>query len=157
MESEKRYLIQSQLRQFLRAYRSAERLSAEDAASMLGVEITSYRKLEGFKPDNRLVNSVGYLEKIASLREMELPDFTSYLLAHENPRQGKRNLYKWEKQVLAAFERMSISKRNTVLSYLNALSDDEISEFYNLLTALSKKRASKIKLLTQILKEFKDD
>ena len=146
-----------QLRQFLRMYRCSENLSAEQAASLLGLEIASYRKLEGFKPENRLINSLAYVGKIASLREMTIPDFTSFILAEEHHRDGSRNLYKWEKDLISAFNRMSISKRNKVILYLNSLNDEEVDGFYELLVALIKKKSSKIKILFQILKELKDD
>ena len=157
MNKEYKKIVQNQLRQFLRGYRHAENISAEDAAAKLNLEITSYRKLEGLKAENRVITSLGYLEKIASLRAKNLVDFISFLAPQDLVNGEGRGLYKWEKNIISGFERMSVSKRVKFLNYLCKLEDDELVDFYDLLVELSKKRSSKISLMTRILKEFKDD
>ena len=157
MNQEYKKIVQNQLRQFLRAYRHAENISAEDAACKLDLEITSYRKLEGLKPENRVISSISYLEKIAKLRAKSLVDFISFLTPQDLVNGLGRGLYLWEKNIISGFEKMSVSKRNKFLNYLSKLEEDELSDFYDHLVEMSKKRSSKISFTTRILRELKDD
>lgn len=119
MKLSEKQKIQLQLRQYLKSYRNDRDLSAEEAAKDLGIEIATYRNLEGKKTTNRLMSSLEYIVKIASLKDLNLMEFISYLTRNRRTESGsnlmKRSLYSWETKLLDLFDKVGISDRENFI------------------------------------------
>ena len=156
-----RQQIQDQLRQFLKDYRNISDLSAEQAADKIGVEIATYRTLEGRKPANRVISVIEYLEKIAALNKMSLTAFMAFLERNQRTESGssetKRKLYDWERDLLAKFDKIGIPLRNRFLKGLLARSDQEVREILTCLVQMFLLSESKRNVLFSLIKEMSTD
>ena len=123
---------QLQLRQFLKSYRNKEDCTAEETADRLGVEIATYRNLEGIKPNNRVISALDYLTKIAALSELSLSQFMDLLHRNTRTKSGsssmKRDLYKWEQDLLQVFDFIGISLRNDLIAAIKSLAKEDWRE-----------------------------
>ena len=120
---------QLQLRQFLKNYRNKEDCTADEAAGRLGIEIATYRNLEGIKPNNRVITSLDYLSKIAALSELSLSQFMDFLHRNARTKSGsnamKRDLYTWERDLMHVFDFIGISLRNDLIAAIKNLEKEE--------------------------------
>lgn len=152
--------IQEQLRKYLKQYRMAHDLSAEQAAEKLGVEIATYRTLEGKKPANRVMSSLEYLGNIAKLSRMSLTSFIKYLERNDRTKSGsnelKRELYGWEQEVLDYFDQIGIPIRKKFLEHLRKQQDEyfqeQIYQFIQIVM-LPKEKKQVIDQLLKVLRE----
>jgi transcriptional regulator with XRE-family HTH domain len=161
MNNQEKRKIQDQLRQFLKQYRIEHRLSAEQTADKLGVEIATYRTLEGIKASNRVLSVLEYLEKIAALNKLTLTSFMGFLERNQRTESGtnnlKRELYDWEKNLLHKFDMLGIPLRNRFMKILTNKDDEEVKENLSFLTHVSSLPMAKRKALFTLVKEMASD
>lgn len=159
MDESKKIQIQNQLRNHLKEYRKIHGISAEKASSMLGIEIATYRILEGKKPANRVISVLEYLDEIAKLNKMNLHDFISYLLieGENEPKKKKRTgLLKWESELLDKFKLITTPTRSQFISALKNKTKDEFKEILTCLVKITTLSDSKRKALFNLIKEITD-
>ena len=161
MNAQEKRKVQDQLRQLLKQYRAEHNLSAEQAADKLGVEIATYRTLEGVKASNRVLSVLEYLDKIAAINKLSLTSFISFLERNQRTDSGsnnlKRELYDWEKSLLNKFDMVGIPLRNRFIKVLTNKDDEEVKENLSFLTLVSSLPMSKRKALFTLVKEMASD
>lgn len=158
MNEQQKQKIQNQLRQFLKDYRKITNLSAEKTAKILGVEIATYRILEGKKPANRVISVLDYLKKMADLNKMALSDFINYLEMTDQSTQGSKNikngLSKWEHDLLDKFACLNIPLRNQFMTSLMKKTKEEVDEIITCITQIVSLSESKRRALFTLIKEM---
>ena len=158
MEAKNQEKVQNQLSLFLKRYRRRNSLTAQEAARTLDMEIASYRKLEGKRLSNRVISSFSYLEKIASLNDMSLSAFVTYLERNGRTESGtnemKRELWIWEKKLLEKFDFVGIPLRERFLKGLDKLKDKELAEMLACLVNMSGMNKAKRKALCRFIEEM---
>ena len=161
MEIAGKQRLQNQLRQFLKEYRTVNKLSAEQAADNLQIEIATYRTLEGKKPSNRVISVLEYLERIAALNKISLSSFINFLERSQRTESGtnhiKRPLYSWERELLDKFDKVGIPLRNRFLKSFAEKSEEEIKELLVCLTQIAAMSKSKRTALLTLIKEMLND
>lgn len=161
MENAQKQRIQNQLRQFLKDYRNLHGLSAEQVAEKLGIEIATYRILEGNKPTNRVISVIEYLEKIPALNNMTLSSFINFLersqRTESTSNETKRTLFRWERDLLDKFDLIGIPIRNRFMQGFSSKSPDEIKEILTCLTQIVSMKNSKRQVLVNLVKEMVTD
>ena len=153
--------IQGQLRQYLKDYRNINELSAEQAAEKIGVEIATYRTLEGLKPANRVLSVLEYLETIAALNKMSLSSFMAFLERNQRTESGsndvKRKLYDWERDLLNKFDKIGIPLRNRFMKGFLSRSDEQVREILTCLVQIVSLPDSKRNALFHLVREMQSD
>lgn len=161
MKNSKNQQIQNQLRQFLKSYRNHEGLSAQEAASKLGIEIAAYRTLEGKKPANRALTAILYLKKLASLNKASLTSFASFLERNDRTESGsnqlKRELWLWEKKLLEKFDFVGIPLREKFLKKLDSLEDKDLTNSLSCLAKIISLKEEQRKALFKLVEVFPND
>ena len=158
MDDKEKQKIQQQLRQFLKEFRNANDLSAEHAAELLGVEIATYRTLEGHKASNRVISVLEYLAKIGSLNKMSLSAFINFLERSQRTQSGslqaKRPLYEWERDLLEKFDMIGIPLRNRFLKSFESKTSQETIEILMCLNRIVSMPEAKRTVLFNLVKEM---
>ncbi|MCB9229817.1 MAG: hypothetical protein H6618_09415 [Deltaproteobacteria bacterium] len=163
MDPNQQQTVQTQLRVYLRNHRKNQALSAVQGANELGMKISSYRKLEGEKPENRVISSIGYLQRIAALKELSVNEFLSYLTcSHIIPQKRyegnkARDLHKWEADILRLFNKISIPKRNEFIANMNSMDEKHRSFVFETLCLMAQKNQKNINLIRDVAKGLQDD
>lgn len=153
--------IQTQLRQFLKDYRNMNNLSADQAAELLGVEIATYRTLEGNKTTNRVLSALEHLEKYAALNKWSLTTFVTFLERNGRTESGsnqiKRTLYEWERELLERFDMVGIPLRNRFMRGLKGVTDAQVKEILTGLTQLISMPENERQALFNLIREMKNN
>ena len=161
MDETSKSRIQTQLRQFLKDYRNMNNLSADQAAELLGVEIATYRTLEGNKTTNRVLSALEHLEKYAALNKWSLTTFVTFLERNGRTESGsnqiKRTLYEWERELLERFDMVGIPLRNRFMRGLKGVTDAQVKEILTGLTQLISMPENERQALFNLIREMKNN
>ena len=102
--------FQRRLSHYLKDYRYRNDLRAADVAEKMGYAVPKYSELESeVKPHGRYINSLDFLAALASLDDMSVAEFVSYLDPRTKiERKEEKLLYSWEKNIMVAFTSIAI-------------------------------------------------
>ena len=161
MKAQRKLRIQNQLRQYLKQFRNINGLSAEQACETIGVEIATYRILEGKKPARRIITILEYLESLATLNGESLTSFVAYLERDPRTESGsktlKRKMFEWEKSLLERFDLLGIPLRNRFLKYLEETTRDETTRILGCMVKLFTMPESRREALFNLIDEMDND
>ena len=139
---------QKRLSHYFKEIKHRNGLQSKDLADSLGYTPPKFSLLESdTKPHGRFINSLDFLAGIASLENMSLFDFISYLegkadrFLDEKPGDLNRPLYTWEKKMLEAFDVISIKTRR---------------EFVDICQNVPKEGKERLELLVKVINALKD-
>jgi len=123
---EQKLVYQRRLAHFLRDYRKKNNIKASEMAETLSYSYVRYLELEkADKPQDRYIRSVDFLFRLASLKDLSLTEFVTYLEEGDSkPRLQKSN---WEEILLGKFDKLDLSVKNDFISVLKK-SDKKHSE-----------------------------
>lgn len=143
-----RQKYQKRLSHFFKEIKHRNGLQSKNLADSLGYTPPKFSLLESdTKPHGRFINSLDFLAGIASLENMSLFDFVSYLegkadrFQDEKPGDLNRPLYTWEKNLLEGFDVVSIKTRR---------------EFIDLCQNVSIEGKERLELLIKVVNSLKD-
>lgn len=123
LSDETKEAIQNKLHHYLVRYRSSANKTQSQLASEMGYSLSAFRAFERqFSEDNRVITAIETLKQFADLENLDVAEFTNYLLSGSKQNQANnKSLRRWETELLDALRHTDQSLRRawseTIMKY----------------------------------------
>ena len=112
LSEDQKKALQLKLRHYLRTYRQRNEMTAGQMAEKLGWTEIHQRRYESTSPENRLMSSLDLISVFASLTDMKLGDFVTYLSDETKAETEESSLTPWEMTLLDCFRSLDLTTRS---------------------------------------------
>ena len=132
LSPEKKIYLQERVYHYINALRKKRGYSQEKLAKVTGLTINQIKSWETHKGISPVVNAYETLYILASIKNMNVPEFSCFLDKEIPARE--RKLYDWEQTILSRFNQISYHKRRDLVhAKFSRVSDEEFENGVDLL------------------------
>jgi transcriptional regulator with XRE-family HTH domain len=156
-------LLQRRLSHYLRNYRIQNKIQSKEMAERFNITASKYSILESEKkPHGRFINSIAFIDSMAKLEGISLPDFIKYLegetIYNDFSDNNKPPELEWEKILISSFMPINMAMKIKFIEICSEsleIGKTKLEILINIFNSLSSLNISELNMISEIIDAIK--